>query len=302
MEYSPRLPVNEWEPIADFVRDAVASAGPSRVDTAKNWMWSVTRLAHYCHFIACIDLTFETVFHADVIERFVQQMETRSRSTRSTTRSYLFHISSKLVGFQEQSLLRNDIARWEAADAYTMEEVHRLLFAQRTQRTEYRVVTFGAILALGLGAGLTSGEMLRLEQRDVHRYGFDIELQVLGGERRNPRSVPMVRSWVDLLQPALRPLSSSGLVVLPRRSKDSDSANGISNFLARSAVFGDVPNTWRLRATWLVAHLNAGTPLPDLMEAAGVDSLAKFERFIPHLSRLSTSERSGHMQSVGGTR
>lgn len=302
MKFTPLLPANEWEAIAPFVHDAIAQAQPTRVDVAKNWMGAVTQLAHYCHFVACIDLTFETVFHADVIERFVQQLDTRYDSSKSTYRSRLFTVASKLIGFQEQSHLRNDIARWEPADAYTVAEVQSLLFAQRTQRTEYRKVAVGVVLALGIGAGITTGEMLRLQQRAVHQDGTNIRLEVLGGERRNARFVPVLTEWVDLLEPALQVSDPAGFVLLPRRPSGSKKANAVSNLLCQCAVFGDVPNTWRMRATWLVAHLNAGTPLPDLMEAAGIDSLAKFERFIPHLNRLPESERSSHMRSVRGTR
>jgi hypothetical protein len=40
------------------------------------------------------------------------------------------------------------------------------------------------------------------------------------------------------------------------------------------------PTSQRLRATWIVHHLDAGVPVVTLMRAAGVESLESFTRYV----------------------
>lgn len=297
VSYTPRINPAEWEAIAPFVRDAVAAADPPRADTAKNWLHAVSLLANWCETTACIDLTWENVFHADTIERFIQQTESTNRSTRGTYRSWLFAVAEQLVGPQKQSQIRRTVGRWEGAEAYTPAEVTSLRLAQRVQGTTYACLNYGLLLALGAGAGLTTGEMFGLCQRDItHRDGVYV-ITLPASRYRKPRQVPMLAIWEDLLTPGLRPTQPDAPVVLTQSERTSP--NAINRFIARARKNGLAPSMWRLRATWTVTLLDAGVPLPDLLAVGGFESLSKFERFIPQLTRYAAEERDLRIRAAG---
>lgn len=86
----------------------------------------------------------------------------------------------------------------------------------------------------------------------------------------------MLQQWADelLLDDAVR---AERYIFRPDRQ--GTWRNVVSNFV--SSVPREVrPQPQRLRATWIVSHLDAGTNVLTLMRAAGVDSLEAFTRYI----------------------
>jgi hypothetical protein len=67
----------------------------------------------------------------------------------------------------------------------------------------------------------------------------------------------------------------------PRRTVEGK--NTVTNFVAKTSGIHK-PNSQRLRATWIVHHLSAATPVNVLMNAAGVlslDALTRYIQFVP---------------------
>ena len=295
--YTPHLPAEDWDAIKGFVRQAVADAKPRRVDTAHNMLMCATRLSHWCHAVACYELTYEVVFNIETIERFVDQMRSDNPHTKGTYRSRLIAMANQLVGPQGSSYRHKQFPRSTAANAYSGEEQIDLRTIRNNQGTEYRRLNLGVFLALGAGAGISSGEMNRVRQSHIRKEGGGFVVDVLGTNRRN-RTVPVLAVWEDLLVPALNSSLPGTWVFLPRRVLEI-SPNAVNGFVSSCNSVTTQPTIWRLRATWLVTHLNAGTPLPDLLEAAGYEGLAKFERLLPFLERYESSERLSKMR-LGG--
>lgn len=295
--YTPHLLAEDWDAIKGFVRQAVADSKPRRVDTAHNMLMCATRLSHWCHAVACYELTYEVVFNIDTIERFVDQMRSDNPHTKGTYRSRLIAMANQLVGPQGSSYRHKQFPRSTAPNAYSGEEQIDLRTIRNNQATEYRRVNLGVFLALGAGAGISSGEMNRIRQSHVRKEGGGFIVDVLGTNRRN-RTVPILAAWEDLLVPALDSSLPEGWVFLPRRVLEV-SPNAVTRFISSCNSVSTHPTIWRLRATWLVTHLNAGTPLPDLLEVAGYEGLAKFERLLPFLERYESSERLSKMR-LGG--
>jgi hypothetical protein len=59
--------------------------------------------------------------------------------------------------------------------------------------------------------------------------------------------------------------------------------NAITNFVNRGYSGGLRPSSQRMRATWIVCHLNARTPLNVLSTAAGLESIDALARFQPFM-------------------
>ena len=55
----------------------------------------------------------------------------------------------------------------------------------------------------------------------------------------------------------------------------------------------------RLRSTWLLGHLNRRTPLPLLMEQAGLKTVRPLEDLLQHADPLDESLRSQWMRADG---
>jgi hypothetical protein len=69
-----------------------------------------------------------------------------------------------------------------------------------------------------------------------------------------------------------------------RPTREKTHPNLISNFVDKTTPGRVRANAQRMRSTWLVTHMTAGTPPKVLVEAAGVDSLealTRFLRFVP---------------------
>ena len=76
-------------------------------------------------------------------------------------------------------------------------------------------------------------------------------------------------------------------------------ANAIPDFLNSCDGYDLRPHSQRLRSTWLVAHLNACTPLDVLLEAAGLEGIIalalylKFVRATPKKSKTALLRLEG---------
>ncbi|TMR40618.1 hypothetical protein [Actinomadura geliboluensis] len=157
------------------------------------------------------------------------------------------------------------------------------------------------MLALGLGCGLESGEIIPLRAADV-RTGptadsptADTNLvpvaaaddQVVVAVRgRRARLVVCRRAWervlADRAEHALRIGGEPGGYLF-RANAAVRGGNIVTNFLARThAAPGVAPlKTSRLRATWLVGLIDAGVPLTVIVSAAGLDTLHSLTRLLP---------------------
>ena len=84
------------------------------------------------------------------------------------------------------------------------------------------------------------------------------------------RDVPVLSGWAYEVAELAR-VAGDGPIFLPERSVIT--RRQIPNFIARCPK-GDAPalNVNRLRNTWIVTHLSAGTHLLALAQAAGVDA------------------------------
>jgi len=81
-----------------------------------------------------------------------------------------------------------------------------------------------------------------------------------------------------------------GFAFAPKR--EAAGKNLVSNFVARSEGEGIRANAQRIRATWVVDHLQSGTPVLNLMELAGVRSLARSLHFRVTCSSLVSRPRT----------
>lgn len=190
--------------------------------------------------------------------------ETRVESTMATLRSCLRRIGEAL----------NPSAPWEPAPLrasrhvkmpYTPEEIGRIE-AQIPRMVAGRARCAEALLVLGLGAGLDGRWVAKVITDDIVPLpggGYGV---VVAG-----RIVPVLAAYEARLE-ALLAQCAPGEFLIGGDARHADAANEAVTRLSLDRR-GPKLDLTRLRSTWLVHHLTVGTRLPELMEAAGLQTL-----------------------------
>lgn len=150
------------------------------------------------------------------------------------------------------------------------------------QRTERFARDLQMLLALGLGAGLSTAEILDARSGDVTiTQDGTVTVAVRGLRPRvlqvNPRHAPSLLEGSD---------DAPDVHLLLAGRTTGVGKNGISNLIDQALRSGAadrrVPRVvpQRMRATWLVNHLAAGTRADVLLAQAGLDSLGTLDRYL----------------------
>lgn len=220
---------------------------------------------------AGFDPDLDLIFTTRNIERFITAAaEQYSKGTLGNVRGRLFRIAERIADPRDRRRPVKALPPADPAAPYSAAEVAALRSWAWTQTGE-RAVSALNLLALGLGAGLSTSEITHLRVQDVARS----EHTTLTISVARPREVTMLDLWANDL--TLAEDEPHSFVFRPGRR--ATSKNVVSHFVSRAP--GPLrPQPQRLRATWIVRHLDAGTNVVTLMAAAGVDSLEAFTRYV----------------------
>lgn len=274
-EYRPELPTEEWEPIARFTQKVVREVAPLVRYTEPDLLTAVSHHVHWCHLISGLPLKRKVLFRRDVIGAAVAMLAVHTEATMARRRSLLFRVGEALEVIPRPVPLPK-LPGAPSSAPYSDREIDTLrLWAYWVQPSFQRPAQ--TLLALGLGAGLSTVELCGVTAADVLRDGLLVRVRA----GSTPRLVPVLEEWVeDLVVAAEGSTAPEDTVFLPgvRFHK-----NIVLNFVDRAHGEARV-STQRMRTTWLVHHLRAGTPMQDLLAAAGLasmDALVRYERFLP---------------------
>ncbi|KJL28286.1 hypothetical protein [Microbacterium oxydans] len=153
------------------------------------------------------------------------------------------------------------------------------------QRTDHQRAACMAIFALGVGCGLSSGEILAVRGSAL----LDLDGVLAVRVARDGRIVPVVDRWEECFAKVMADNPTDALVVAPHATH----RYGAMQHILRTSKGDLKPTAARLRMTWLVAHLEAGTPLAALLPASGMtstDSLRRAMSFVRPMSALRAYE------------
>ena len=270
--YRPRLPDGDWVGIRPFVLSVVSDVESSLPYPSASILNAVTHHVDWCVNTVGLDQDRKDLFRRDVIGAAVAMMPTRQGSTRGRRRSLLLRVGEALGTIPVPPALPPLAAATPSAP-YTPNEVDEVVRWALSQ-SERDGPSALALVALGLGAGLPTRDVAKVRARDVRADGEAIYL--------DDRVVPVLDDWVDDLGTLARKASTREEPLF--RPGVAWSKNVVTVFVSRSLGSGMRPSTQRMRATWLVHHLGSGTPMQDLLSAAGLqsmDALVRYERFLP---------------------
>lgn len=264
----------DWDAIAPYVHDVVGRAEPLVTYSARELYPAVARLTQFAR-AEYAPLDDASVFDPYMVNRFVvHHLAGYNRASRNTIRARLRRVSEALLGDAAVGRFKA-LGKADAVTPYTLQEQASLEGWSRAQTSAERRTSAAALLSLGFGAGLTGGEIIRQRLEDITYVEDTIVLNV-GGD--SARVVPVLREWDAGLRSRLQQLDGAGWAF--RADQRGGNVNLITDFISRTGP--ETPlQTRRMRATWLVGHLERGTPLKTLLRIGGLQSAEALDRILP---------------------
>ncbi|MFD9891551.1 hypothetical protein ACFWY9_19620 [Amycolatopsis sp. NPDC059027] len=287
--FVPRDTPPAWDRVCDRVRALVSQAGPGLPYDAAELMSVVARLAMFCDGHGIIDA--RTWLDASTIDWFLDLgCSGLSSHTRATYRARLRRLSDAVHGVD--GAIPIPLSASDTARPYTSGEQASLWSWARSQPTDGLRTACILLLTLGLGCGLSTEEVIALRAGQVRVVGNGaVVIEILG---RRARLVVCCQRWEQALAGQLADVESEFLF----RPKTVRAKNLVSNLLGRAHRSPTTPpvKVARMRDTWLAEHLAAGTPLPVLVAAAGLDGLSSLDRLLPHLPQVGAQRAERHLR------
>ncbi|AMO87803.1 phage integrase family protein [Corynebacterium simulans] len=311
--YTPQAVREEhWSQVADFTRDCVRALdikpeSTSR-DTLRMTLNVVAKLSAWV-WVSYGVVSVETVFHPDIIGNYflTGAGAKLSPSTAGTQRSLLYRVGEALNDDWNPDF-QHPITYEPALKPYDRYATDRLWDWALSQPTAARRRNFLTVLSLTLGAGLRAGEICTLKGQDVRVDQDGVLVFPHGYRGAGPREVPLLKTHIESLQAVINSTAPDDYLFRPGR--DNEHVGQLSAYLRRvtpSTSPEMVPDTRRLRNTWIVDRILAGVPADVLCAAAGLKSLHQFEDYVVeaganrrHAYRMLLAGGSTNGPIVGG--
>ncbi|MFD7871519.1 hypothetical protein ACFV3I_13605 [Microbacterium sp. NPDC059771] len=223
-----------------------------------------------------IELDVGRIFRRRIVEEFVHRgLASYARGSRATYRSILIAIVDAVTPPSEQPF---PIPRSDPTPPYTPDEIAALRSWARSQGSSMRRQDASVLLALGFGGGLATRELLALRVSDMDVRPDSVHALVWD---RRPRLVPILPAWDAALRDAVADADSDAWLF--RRGRTGVRPGQVTDFLHRGHTTELDVRPARMRTTWMLTHLQAGTPPRELLRIAGLENLAALDRLTPFL-------------------
>lgn len=255
---APPAPVT---PVECFVEQLAVELGLGTGSADRRTRRQLLRLALWATGEG-IALDRERILDPDTVERFVVSLG--AERSAATYRAVLRRVGPLLTKTAPWEPRPVAIPRRQLAPPYREDEVLTLMEDAVVQPSRSRQRSACAFLVLGLGVGLDGRWVTQVRAGDVGREGDAVTVSV--GEP-SARSVVCI-GWLEEELLGLAATARNEFLV----GGQSTSKNRTSELVGRLEVPTGHPrlSPARLRSTWLLWHIEAGTRLPELCAAAGL--------------------------------
>ncbi|TFB56757.1 site-specific integrase [Cryobacterium tagatosivorans] len=292
--YTPRnISTARWERIQVFVEDATAIAAPRCAYTQERLLVICGRFVDWAVNEAGLPLRADVLFRPEVVARYVSHPSLNlAATTRRNYRATLMRVSEVLLPDAPATAFKPLSAK-DSMRPYTPNEEVRLENWARGQKSPERERNAMVLLSLSMGAGFWAGEILTARHED---FLFDEDGVLATVRGAKARYVPLLAKWEPWLQEAIADLHDGDFVFGdPSRQGSRNVVNEFIQRVGRTAKM-PVPQTNRMRATWLVTHLANRTNMRALMRAGGVEKFENLARLLKFVPELDTVEYRRHLR------
>jgi integrase len=277
-----RVPPEVWAEISPLARQATSMSGPRDKREATEVMSRTAALLAWCHGQG-IDLNPNIVFLPDTLDRYIAQgCAAKASGTQSNYRRILRRVAAAVLGPAVYPPRPLPLQQSGPLPPYSRDEEAALVGWSRglpTARMRDGVVV---LLALGLGAGLEAREVERARADWIEQDAHGLTVVVTGDRSRR---VPVVRRWDWAVRDAVD--KSRGGLLFRSGQAQRKRVSVFTENLPRA----DAPklSSQRLRATWIVRHLEARVSVNALAVAAGINGEELF-RYAARMASVPPDE------------
>lgn len=280
-QYTPELPPAEWEAVAGVVLQVMELCAGKTPYSRRRLTYVIAHHAAWC-WRSGLPLEIDELFSRELVDASMAfAFKHLSPGSLSTLRAQLLRVGEALAPAESIHRLKA-LPGSGTSIPYNPGEVASLYGWALGQASEQRRKSSLALISLGLGAGLSSGEILAARARHVRVDALGLQVRVMGSRTR---TVQMRADWEAALEQSMNGSNPDDYIFRP--GSRVEHLNSITNFVARSRGLGVKPLGQRMRATWIVHHLQRATPVVVLMQAAGIESLEALTRYVQFLERPS---------------
>jgi integrase len=275
-------PVSLSAAAADFTREVVARAGPATPARAKALLFAASRLACFAERVG-LELEPRVVLCEATVERFaVVGSVGVSPATRRTLRTNLRALTRAIERYPEPSAV--PLARERAKRPYSLAEVDGFLQLAAAQSTRARGLRASALICLGAGAGIITGELRHVRGSDVVERSGGVLVQIAGARSR---SVPVLERYHERLLEAAA-FAGDRYVIGGRNPGRRNVTDTLSAALSTDVSLPRL-QAGRLRSTWLVECARR-IGLGAFMHAAGISCSQRLGDLTAQLPEASETE------------
>lgn len=232
-----------------------------------------------------IPLTPETVFHPNVVDRFaltgMNDLSVDTRGTRLSTVKRVARTVTKKAPWEPE---RVTMSRCHLQAPYSRDQAVHWWEIANTQRTPQRLRAARALVALGLGVGVSPNEHLLITGNRVIEQAGLVFVDIPGARAR---MVPCAHDWAERLVQV-----ATGFPEAPLIGEDTPNRNRLFNLGKGIVVPPNFPRPTaaRFRTTWMVGLLSRGVPFQGFTNATGWEQAQHLEDFVPYLYEWDTAE------------
>ena len=284
VRFTPKMSRQAWNGTAEFTRSAVTDFAPHHEREAQLILTAVARLTAWSVDVACLPLERTAIFHGGNVEAYIARgIPAGSKYTTATSRRLLMRVARELGAVDMGRVTSRPANRPRMMEPYSAKEIASFRSMAQNRSTEHRRHNWNTYLCLAGGCGLSTLEIPLIRRADIFATERWVSVHVAG------REVICSGLFENALRRAYASAHGGDYVFAIETTLDRrDHRNSVNHFL-RSAANGEpVPSAGRLRATWIVNHLNAGTNVVAMMRALGITSMRPLEQYLPFVEPPQT--------------
>ena len=283
--YLPVHALPYWCEIGEFIHVCVMETAAATDRTERDLYAAATPFVLWCWRSRGVPLERSRIFRGSLVEEFIHLAETGYRkSSKATHRGVLWKIL-EVVNPAGASRPHRAISRSAPQDPYLPHETGALNSWAISQGTLRRRHDARALLALGLGAGLATREILEVRPLDIRQDGN--QLLVTVADRR--REVPFFPEWARTIADIVDDVEP--LQCLFRPGRLNATAGQVTDFMTRSRTHLDIRPS-RMRTTWLLRHLTEGTPPTELLRISGLKTFAALDKIAQIVPKTDAPQKN----------
>ncbi len=286
--YQSTLPADTWAAVRSLVIDTVTAAytDADHPRAAQRALGAMSGFADWV-LVTGVGAPDRTVLRADIIEAYCAFRRTELKASGAERERKLLR---SLAGLDNEVEVRPHTTSAESSHPYDLDAQGAFRRWADAQPSAHRHRLTTAVLALGFGCGLTLSELQQVRNADIVTLADGQPGVHIAG-----RLVPALAVWTDELAAVVRG-DDDGFVVRPDAP-----ARSIATFNdAMGRLDGVAPSPQRMRATWLLTHVEAGTPVHILVKAAGLKGADVLRRILPHVGPVNEDTAVRALRAANG--